>query len=177
MTEPSTEKKKGQGRFRAALGSFLEFFKRFSLTNIKTWANDYVAVVRKTSWPDLKFWFGTYWRISLILLVSGLILFGVEWVLLKAILGFQGILPESSSVVLAGIYLFFLLFAGVVAVAFILLQKGSGEGASAMFGAGVQTTGAGSVTASKRIVQIAWVSGVVFVILVLFAPTTLGALI
>lgn len=175
MTKPST--KKGTGRFKTFLTAFAAFFKRFSWTNIKSWVKDYEAVIKKTTWPNAKSWFSTYWKISLILLVAGLILFVVEWALLKGVLGFQGILPESSSVILAGVYLFFLILSGLVSVAFVLLQKGSGEGASAMFGAGVQMTGAGSVTASKRIVQVAWVSGIVFVALVLFAPMTLGALV
>ena len=130
-------------------------------------------LIKKITWPTKKQWYQTFWKISLFILVAGALLFALDWVLIRTIIGFQGFMQPLGSTAIEAIYLLLIFLAGLVSIFGVLLQKGSGEGLSANLGSVVDSGGA-IVSINRRVAWGTLIAGLTFVLLTLFAPIFLG---
>lgn len=133
----------------------------------------YPEIIKKITKPTKGEWINTLWKVSLILSVFGLLLFSVDWLLLKGILGFQSWESPLGITWLAVAYIIVILLTGLVAVLSVLAQEGTSQGITSALGSSVQygdTTG----IVVKRISKIAVYSSGLLLVEVLFAPVFLG---
>lgn len=136
----------------------------------KSFFKGYSKIVKKMYKPDGKTWWNTFWRVSLILIVTGIVLFVLDWLLLKGVLEIQAVLPEFSNHVLKVLYIVCVFLAALFTIVGVLAQRGDDSGGlTAMLGSNVQygdTTG----SYTKKISKTTYISTVLLLILCLFAP-------
>lgn len=135
---------------------------------------EYKKIVKKMYKPDMELWWHTFWRVLTILIISGIVLFLVDWTLLKGVLNLQGVLPSFDNETLKWIYKGSIVLLCIVAGTGVLAQQGGDSGGlTAMLGSSVQY---GDVTGSysKKISKTTYVSSFLLLLLCLFSPVILG---
>lgn len=141
-----------------------------------TFFEEYKRVIKKITVPSREEWGSTLWRVSLILLIFGGVLFAVDSLLLGGVLKLQVSLPILGVGWVEGLYIALLFLVGVIATVSILATTGGSEGGlSSMLGSGVQygdTTG----EFGSKVSMTTFVSSGVLLVMILFAPIFLGGL-
>lgn len=142
--------------------------------NKKSFFSEYSKIIKKMYKPDRETWWRTFWRVSVILTIAGIVLFLLDWLLLKSVLGFQGFLPEFDNTTLKIIYIVFIFLTGLISIVGVLAQQGDASGLTAMLGSSVQY---GDITGSysKKISKTTYIAGGLLMVLCLFAPLFLTA--
>lgn len=142
---------------------------------LKEFINNYIKIIKKITIPTISKWWNTLWKVSLIIVVFGTVLFVVDYLILEGVLGFQSFMSPLGVKWLEVFYSVSIFITGFIAAVGVLTQQGDDSGGlTAMLGSSVQygdTTG----SFSKRISKITFISSGVLLLLVIFSPIFLGA--
>ena len=135
----------------------------------------YMQLWRKVTKPSGKQWFDTFWKVLLIAVVLGVFFLGFDYAASRVVVGFQNIIQISEgSSMLAIIYTAIIVLVGVVSVASILLQQGSSDGLTSLFGSSIEYGGSSISGLTGKVSTISVVSMALFILLVLFSPIVYG---
>lgn len=146
------------------------------IKSLKKNLNDFWSTVRKVRVPSVKEWWNSFWRVVLIVVIFAVILALIDYGLLQATFGLQGLLPEIvESKTLGYWYIGALGLTGLLSVIGVLFQQGSSDGLTSLLGSGSQYQGsiAGAI---KKISKFTLIVGLLFLLLCLFSPMFLGGL-
>lgn len=137
---------------------------------------DFWRTVRKVRIPTVKEWFGSFWRVVLIVGIFATLLAVIDYGLIQGTLRVQQFLPDFvESDKLSYGYLTVLIILGILSVVGVLFQQGSSDGLTSLLGSGSQYQGsiAGAV---KKISKFTLIVGILFLLFCLFSPMFLGGL-
>lgn len=138
---------------------------------------DFVSTVRGISFPTLKQWFHSFWRVLIIVTCVALLITALDYGLLQGSFGLQGILPSlSESENVAYWYFGALVLTGVLSLIGVLFQQGSSDGLTSLLGSGSQHQSS-IAGAAKRISLFTLTIGTVFAVLCLLSPMFLEGMI
>lgn len=138
---------------------------------------DFADTVRKVSIPTIKEWLYSFWRVLVIVACMALVITALDYGLLQASFGLQGVLPSiSDSETIAYWYLGALIFTGILSVVGVLFQQGSSDGLTSLLGSGSQYQSS-IAGAAKRISLFTLTIGTVFAVLCLFSPMFLEGMV
>lgn len=137
---------------------------------------DYKKVIKKITTPTAKEWWETLWRVAVILVIFGAMLFALDSLLLAGSLKFQTALSPMGIRWVEIVYGALVFLVGLVATVSILATTGGTEGGlSSMLGSGVQygdTTG----EFGKKISKTTFTSSGLLMVMILFSPLFLGGM-
>lgn len=130
--------------------------------------------VRKTSVPSLKQWWHSYWRVVLITVGIALVLIFADYGFSQFAIFAQSHMPTLDlGSLIQKIYIGALFVTGVLTAIGILIQRGTSDGLTSMFGSNVQfSTSISGVT--KRIAKFTLIMGIIFAVLCFVSPLVLG---
>lgn len=143
---------------------------------VESWVQAYLKVIKKITVPTKRQWWSTLWRVSLILVVFGALLFVIDYLLLEGVLGLQTAMTPLGVRWVEVFYSVLIFLTGLVAAISILSTSGGDEGGlSSMLGSGVQY---GDVTGGfgRKVSKTIFISSGLLLVLALFAPVFLGGL-
>lgn len=135
---------------------------------------DYRHILPALHRPSGHEWGRTLWRVSLILLVLGLLIMGADYLLAEGVMAFQGLLaplPLGPGVTAA--YLVFMVVLGLLTAGGILLQQGTTDGLTSLFGSS-SGFGGGSASFGKHVAYFTHATGGLFLLAILASPALLG---
>lgn len=141
---------------------------------VNSFFKNYYKVIKKITVPTKKQWWETLWKVSLIIIIFGAILFITDYLLFEGILGLQSLMSPLGVRWIEIFYAVAIFLTGVISGVGVLSQQGDDSGGlTAMLGSTVQY---GDITGSisKRVSKITFVSSSVFLIMILFSPIFLG---
>lgn len=134
----------------------------------------YAPILKKISYPSREKWWATIWRVTLILVVFGLVLFVSDYFLLAGTLKLQTAMSPLGIEWIKIVYSVLIFLTGFIAGTSILLTRGGSEGGlSSMLGSGIQY-GDSTGEFSKRISKTVYISSGLLMFLCLMAPLFLG---
>lgn len=134
----------------------------------------FIQVVKETSIPTQKQWWHSYWRVVIITVAIAVLLIAADYGFSQATLFAQSSMPAINlGKTGVNIYIGALFLMGILTAAGVLIQQGTTDGLTSMFGSNIQYSSSMSAM-TKKISKITLFFGIAFTILCLVSPIVLG---
>lgn len=135
---------------------------------------EHKRIYKKVHTPTKKEWFKEYYRVVFGIVALGLFLMGIDWLFVEGVILFQSFIAGPGlDGIGAGLFITLIVLSGLLLSTFILLQRGTSDGLTSLFGSSVEFGGSSIAGLTSKLSTVTIIVGSFFVFLCLISPLVL----